>query len=190
MIRSLTVYCGANMGSDPQLVAAAKEFGQQLAQHDISLVYGGGRFGIMGTIARAVMDNGGTVHGVITTELRDRGAALDNLTTLEVVPTMDIRKQQMMKLGDGMVALPGGVGTLEEISEAASWTTIGDNHKPAAFYNVDGYYDPLKAMFYKMHEKGFLEQSYLDSLYFTDSLNQLLNFMNNYHAPDYRHYHG
>ena len=69
MIRSLTVYCGANMGSDPQFVTAAKEFGQQLAQHDISLVYGGGRFGIMGTIARAVMDNGGTVHGVITTEI-------------------------------------------------------------------------------------------------------------------------
>lgn len=190
MIKSLTVYCGANTGNDPRIVAAAKEFGRQLARHQLSLVYGGGHFGIMGTIARAVIDNGGNAHGVITTELRDRGTALDNLTTIEVVPNMDIRKQQMMKLGDGMVALPGGVGTLEEISEAASWTTIGDNHKPAAFYNIDGYYDPLKAMFLKMNEKGFLEKSYLDSLYFTDNFDDLLAFMNNYQAPDYRHYHG
>ncbi len=188
MINSLTVYCGANLGNDPRIVDAAKQFGKQMATHRISLVYGGGRFGIMGTIARAVLDNGGAVHGVITTELRDRGTALDGLTTSEVVPSMDVRKRQLMDLSDGMVAFPGGVGTLEEVSQAASWTSIGDNRKPVAFYNFEGYYDPLAAMFHRMFEKGFLEKEYLDSLYFTDSFDQLISFMDSYHAPDYRHY--
>lgn len=188
MINSLTVYCGANLGNDSRIVEAAKQFGKQMATKKISLVYGGGRFGIMGTIARSVLDNGGAVHGVITTELRDRGTALAGLTTSEVVPSMDVRKRQLMALSDGMVAFPGGVGTLEEISQAASWTSIGDNHKPVAFYNFEGYYDPLAEMFHRMYEKGFLEKPYLDSLFFTDNFDQLISFMDHYHAPDYRHY--
>lgn len=188
MISSLAVYCGANMGNDPQIIRAAKKFGQMLAHHQIELVYGGGKFGIMGVIAHAVLENGGNVHGVITAELRDRGTALTDISSLEVVPNMDIRKQHMMSLSDGMVALPGGIGTLEEISEAASWITVGDNRKPAAFYNVNGYYDPLKQMFKLMHSKGFLEQTYLDSFFFTDDFHDLLHFMNTYQVPDYRHY--
>lgn len=189
MVKSLTVYCGANLGSDKRIVQAAKSFGKQMAKNNITLVYGGGRFGIMGTIARAVLENGGKVHGVITTELKDRGTAFEDITTLDVVANMDIRKKKMMDLSDGMVALPGGVGTLEEISEAASWTTIGDNNKPAAFYNFEGFYDPLRNMFRRMYYKGFLEKDYLNSLCFANSFQELINFMDHYQAPAYRRYH-
>ena len=101
---------------------------------------------------------------------------------------MDVRKDLMMDLANGLVALPGGIGTLEEISESFSWMSLGDNAKPTALYNVNGFYDPLRNMLRRMHDTGFLEQSYLDAIHFAHSFDDLMKFMNHYHAPARRQY--
>lgn len=188
MIKRLAIYCGALDGNDPIYKQQANELGKMMAKRQIELVYGGGKFGLMGAVARGVLDNGGQVHGVITQELADRGVLFDRLQDVQVTPNMDRRKEQMMQLADGMLALPGGLGTLEEISQAASWVTVGDNAKPVAFYNIAGFYDELKVMLTKMNTAGFLEKPYLDSLYFSADFDKILQFMDNYHAPAYRQY--
>lgn len=188
MIKRMAVFCGARDGKDPSYNRAAQQFGQWLAEHQIELVYGGSPFGLMGAMAQAVLNYGGMVHGVITTELAERGALDRDLPDIKVVPNMDIRKQTMMKMADGMVAFPGGFGTLEEISEAASWTTIGDNQKPVAFYNFKGFYNPLKKLFVRMNRAGFVEDPFLASVYFGTDFDQILQFMTTYQAPMFRQY--
>lgn len=188
MIKSLAVYCGAHLGNDPIYQARAAAFGKKMAQNGIELVYGGGKYGTMGVIANAVLDNGGKVHGVITRQLYERQTALDRVEDLKIVSNMDVRKDLMMDLADGLVALPGGIGTLEEISEAFSWMSLGDNAKPTALYNVNGFYDPLRNMLRRMHDTGFLEQSYLDAIHFAYSFDDLMKFMNHYRAPARRQY--
>lgn len=188
MIKSLAVYCGANPGHNPEFIKLAQRFGQELADHQISLVYGGGQYGMMGAVANSVLDHGGQVHGVITRELYDRGTSLDRLSDLQIVPNMDIRKDKMMNLADGLIALPGGLGTLKEVSEAFSWTAIGDNAKPVALFNFNGYYNPLKSMLGKMQVAGFAERDFVESIGFIATFNELLDFMDNYQAPAVRTY--
>ncbi|WP_367333523.1 TIGR00730 family Rossman fold protein [Limosilactobacillus sp.] len=187
-INKLAVYCGALEGKDKHYMVEAEKLGEWLAAHQIDLVYGGGRHGLMGAIARGTLLNGGLVHSVITQELYDRGVALDGVTDRQIVANMDIRKEKMMSLADGMLAFPGGVGTLEEISQAASWVTLGDNKKPVAFYNYRGYYDNLKKQLVEMTKAGFLEKEYLKSLYFGNDLGTIIKFMNDYQAPHHRTY--
>lgn len=188
MIKSLAVYCGARNGNDDKYLKRAQELGEWLAFHQIDLVYGGGQFGLMGAVANGVLEHGGTVHGIITETLASRGAAYERIQDLKIVPDMDHRKEKMMVMADGMLALPGGIGTLEEISQAASWITIGENRKPVAFYNQDGFYSPLKQTFEHMSHEGFLEKKYLDSICFSDDFDQILDFMEHYHAPRHREY--
>ncbi len=188
MIKKLAVYCGARDGQNPHYELVAKQLGVKMASKGIDLVYGGGRYGLMGAVARGVLEHQGNVYGVITKQLAGRGVGFDQLTNLQVVPDMDTRKKTMMGLADGMLALPGGLGTLEEISQAASWMTLGNNPKPVAFYNFDGYYDHLQGLLVKMNQAGFLEQRYVDSLYFGTDFDQILDFMNHYHAPLRRQY--
>lgn len=188
MIKRIAVYCGARDGNDPIYDQEAERFGKWLVANNIELVYGGGAFGLMGKIARTVLNNGGVVHGVITQELADRGAIFRELPDVQIVPNMDIRKQTMMNLADGMLAFPGGIGTLEEISEAASWTTVGDNSKPVAFYNFKGFYDPLEKQLKQMNQAGFLETPYLNSICFSDQFDEIIKFMDSYEAPAHRSY--
>ena len=188
MIKRLAIYCGARKGNDPKYMKQARALGEWMAAHHIELVSGGGQFGILGAVADGVLDNGGMVHGIITETLASRGAAYERIQDLKVVPDMDHRKEKMMALADGMIALPGGIGTIEEISQAASWITIGENTKPVAFYNQAGYYSELKRFFKHMSQEGFLEKKYLDSLYFSDDFEHILDFMHHYHAPEYRKY--
>lgn len=188
MIKRIAVYCGARDGNDPVYDMEAERFAKWLVANNIELVYGGGVFGLMGKIARTVLENGGVVHGVITEELADRGAIFRELPDIQIVPNMDIRKQTMMRLADGMLAFPGGLGTLEEISQAASWTTVGDNEKPVAFYNFRGFYDSLEQLFQQMNRAGFLEDPYLNSLCFSGSFDEILQFMTDYQAPAHRSY--
>lgn len=143
-IKRLAIYCGALQGKDPDYMVEAEKVGEWLAAHQIELVYGGGQHGLMGAVARGVLANDGVVHSILTQELYDRGVALPGVTDRQIVANMDLRKEKMMTLADGMIAFPGGLGTLEEISQAASWVTIGDNAKPVAVYNYRGYYDNLK----------------------------------------------
>ncbi len=142
----------------------------------------------MGLLGRSVINAGGVVHGIMPKELFDRGAALEWITDLKIVENMDVRKKMMMTESDGCIALPGGPGTLEEISQAFSWARIGDNSTPSALLNVDGYYDPLQTMFDQMTEKEFLTRDDRNKLLFSDSLEEIKQFMENYQAPDIRTY--
>ena len=188
MIRRLAVYCGACDGRDSRYQKAAHDLGLNMAKHQIELVYGGGQYGLMGAVAQGVLDGHGVVHGVITKQLAGRGVTMKTVTDLHLVDDMDTRKETMMNLADGMLALPGGLGTLEEVSQAASWMTLGDNEKPVAFYNLNDFYAPLKGLLGEMNKAGFLEQRYLNSLCFSADFKEILHFMNSYQAPLRRRY--
>lgn len=187
-MHKIAVYCGAATGKDPVYEQAATELGHYLATHQLDLVYGGGSFGLMGILARQVLKDGGHVYGVMPRELVDRGAAFNALTDLQIVPDMATRKQTMLTLADGCLALPGGPGTLEEIVEAFSWARLGDNTNPCAFYNVNHYYDPLQRFFDDMVTNGFLTPTDRQKLCFADSLDTILTFMTDYQPPQIRTY--
>lgn len=187
-IKRLAIYCGALNGKDKHYLVEAEKVGEWLADHQIELVYGGGRHGLMGAVARGALANDGIVHSIITQELYDRGVALDGVTDRQITVNMDKRKEKMMEMADGMVAFPGGLGTLEEISQAASWVTVGDNTKPVAIYNYRGYYDELKNQLVKMNQAGFLEDLYLNNIYFGDNMDDILQFMESYQVPHHRTY--
>ncbi|KRL26156.1 lysine decarboxylase [Limosilactobacillus frumenti DSM 13145] len=188
MIKRMAVFCGARKGNQEKYIKQADALGKYMADHDIELVYGGGQFGLMGALADAVLDNGGEVHGVITESLAERGVANPRVKDMRTVAGMNLRKEKMMEKADGMLALPGGVGTLEEISQCTSWMTIGENPKPVAFYNLDGFYDHLRELFVEMNKDGFLEQRFLDAICFSENFDEILSFMNNYKTPEYRKY--
>ncbi|KRN76928.1 TIGR00730 family Rossman fold protein [Weissella minor] len=187
-MKKIAVYCGASTGNDPQFEQATIDLAQWLVKHDLELVYGGGGVGLMGLLAQTVLDAGGVVHGIMPQNLYDRGAGHPGLTDFEVVPNMSIRKQRMLELSDGCIALPGGPGTLEEIAEAFSWARIGDNENPCVFYNVDGFYNPIQQMFQDMVNKDFLTQTDFDKLGFIENLEDIYNFMDSYEPPMIRQY--
>lgn len=143
MIRSLCVFCGSNSGGDPAYANLARDFGALLAKSNIALVYGGGHVGLMGIVADAVLAGGGNAIGVIPRMLWDREVGHRNLTELHVVETMHERKAMMASLSDAFVALPGGLGTLEEIFEVWTWAQLGIHRKPLGFLDVLGFYGPL-----------------------------------------------
>jgi uncharacterized protein (TIGR00730 family) len=147
MIKRICVYCGSNSGSRPVYTDAAREMGTILAQRHIDLVYGGGRVGLMGTIADAALAAGGKVTGVIPAALVAKEVAHLGLKDLRVVTSMHERKALMVDLADAFIALPGGFGTLEEFCEVLTWAQLGLHRKPHGLLNVAGFYDPLLAFF-------------------------------------------
>lgn len=190
MIKKIAVYLGARYGNNPIYQERAYELGKWLAERDIDLVYGGSEEGLMKTLADGVIENGGIVHGVITEQLQRRGAGYDKLHDLQVVKTMDDRKFAMMEMADAMLAFPGGVGTLEEIVQCISWTTLGNNQKPVAFDNFENYYDYFQKQLQYMSEEGFFEEKFLEAIYFSDDYDKILEFMNSYQVPAHRVYNG
>ena len=150
------VFCGSSAGTNPVYRAAATELGTALAAANIELVYGGGHVGLMGAVADAVLAAGGTVIGVIPRTLAEREVAHSGLTQLHIVESMHERKALMADLSDGFVALPGGFGTFEEFCEAVTWVQLGIQTKPCVLLDVNGYYEPLIAMFDRAVEDGFV----------------------------------
>jgi uncharacterized protein (TIGR00730 family) len=142
-IRRVCVYCGSRPGNRPAYARAAQALGALLAAEGVGLVTGGGRVGLMGAVADAVLDAGGEAVGVIPQALLDREVGHEGMTRLHVVRTMHERKAAMAELADAFVALPGGLGTLEEIAEAVAWGQLGIHQKPCGLLDVDGYYGPL-----------------------------------------------
>lgn len=187
-MKKIAVFCGAAEGESPRYTAAAQQLGKYLANHQMGLVYGGGKYGLMGQIATAVLEFGGYVEGIIPQNLADRGASYSAISKLEVVENMPVRKQRMMELADGFVALPGGPGTLEEIAEVYSWSLIGENAKPCALYNVAHYYDALQEFYDRMVKNGFLAKPAREKLLFSDSLDEIFQFINSYTPPAIRQY--
>jgi uncharacterized protein (TIGR00730 family) len=146
MIRSICVFCGSAPGARPSYSAAAEELGTALAHRGITLVYGGGRLGLMGIVADAALKAGGRVTGVIPRMLIDREAAHTGLTQQHVVTTMHERKTLMAELSDGFVGLPGGMGTFDELVEIVTWAQLGLHAKPVVLANIENYFDKMYAM--------------------------------------------
>jgi len=155
-MRRLAVYCGANSGVNPQFSEAAKALGCEMAARDIGLVYGGGKLGLMGVIADAVLEAGGEVHGVIPEALVDLEVAHRGLTELHIVTSMHERKAKMTDLCDGFVAMPGGIGTLDELFEAWSWNALGYHAKPFLLLNVAGFWDSMISFIDQVVANGFI----------------------------------
>ena len=155
-IESVCVYCGSADGNDPRFAAAADELGQTLAEAGVALVYGGGSLGLMGRVARAAMAAGGEVVGVIPQFLHDREVMLREVTELIVTDDMHARKRLMFDRADGFVALPGGVGTLEELVEMMTWSQLGRHEKPIVVANIAGFWDPLTTLIDHMKAAGFI----------------------------------
>jgi uncharacterized protein (TIGR00730 family) len=162
MIRSIAVFCGSHHGSDPRYEAAARAFGELLAREELALVYGGGHVGLMGVLADAALAAGGTVTGVIPRALWDREVGHHGLTELHVVETMHERKAMMASLADAFVALPGGLGTLEEVFEVWTWAQLGIHAKPIGFLDVAGFYTPLMEFLDRAAAEGFISARFRD----------------------------
>jgi uncharacterized protein (TIGR00730 family) len=161
---SVAVYCGSRFGDSPAFAEAARHLGQLIGQRRATLVYGGGRVGLMGAVADAVMASGGQVVGVIPQALMDREVGHAGLTELHVVQTMHERKRLMAERADAFISLPGGIGTLEELYEVWSWQQLGYHDKPVALLNVDGYYDALLEFTRVTQARGFISQVQFDAL--------------------------
>ena len=140
----VTVYLGANMGDNPSFKKATIALGQWIAKNGHTLVYGGSKMGLMGVLGDTVLENGGQAHGIMPQFLKDREIAYEGLTSMTIVETMAERKTAMLVQGDLFIALPGGLGTLEEISEAIAAARVGKLDKPCVFFNLNGYYDAMK----------------------------------------------
>ncbi|AOY89314.1 Rossman fold protein, TIGR00730 family [Marinobacter salinus] len=179
----IAVYCGSRSGNDSLYADKARELGRFFGANGIDLVFGGGHVGLMGIVADSVLANGGKVYGVIPEHLRDRELAHSGLTELFVVKDMHERKARMAELADGFVALPGGIGTLEEIFEAWTWGQLGFHHKPCALYNIDGFYEPLLTMVRTMEAAGFVKQEYIDMLVLAETPEDLVNGFRTYVPP-------
>ena len=155
-IRNICVYCGSGPGTDPDFIKAAHEFGAILAANDIGLVYGGGSVGLMGAIAKSALEHGGAVTGIIPDFLRARENALTRVQEMIVTPDMHERKRLMFERSDAFVALPGGVGTLEELEEIMTWQQLGRHAKPILLANIDGFWEPLLALLAHMRSAEFI----------------------------------
>jgi uncharacterized protein (TIGR00730 family) len=171
---SVAVYCGSRFGDAPAFETSAQTLGRLIAEGGGTLVYGGGRVGLMGSVADAVLAAGGRVVGVIPQALMDREVGHRGLTELQVVQTMHERKQRMAEQADAFIALPGGIGTLEELYEMWSWQQLGYHDKPVALLNVDGYYDALLEFSRVMHARGFVSDAQYAALMVDDDPARLL----------------
>jgi uncharacterized protein (TIGR00730 family) len=175
MIRSICVFCGSSNGIRAGYETAARAFGQSAARRGIRLVYGGASVGLMGAMADAALHAGGEVVGVIPRQLVDREIAHRGLTTLHVVDTMHERKAMMADLSDAFVALPGGLGTLEELFEVWTWGMLGLHEKPYGILNVDGYYSPLIRFLDHARDEGFVRSAQRAMLVVEDDTTRLLD---------------
>lgn len=179
-IRSVCVYCGSGPGTDPAFVDTARTLGRTLAQNDIQLVYGGGDVGLMGTVARAALDAGGRVVGIIPEFLTSREKMLFGASETVVVPDMHTRKQMMYERSDAFIALPGGVGTLEELIEQMTWAQLGRHDKPILIANIADFWKPLLVLLAHMRDYGFiregLEVRYLVAERIEDAVPMLTGF--------------
>jgi uncharacterized protein (TIGR00730 family) len=183
---ALCVYCGSSSGKYPEYVESARAFGTDMARRGIALVYGGGKVGLMGTVADAVLAAGGKAIGVIPRQLVEREVAHPGLTEMHVVETMHQRKTHMYELSDAFVALPGGFGTMDEMFEMLTWAQLGLHQYPCAFFDVRGYYTQLRTMMDHMVSENFVRPEQRNSIWFGDDMQQLFDWMSHYqggHTP-------
>jgi uncharacterized protein (TIGR00730 family) len=182
-MRRLCVFCGSSEGHDPAYLQAARTLGETLARSGIGLVYGGASVGLMGALADAALVAGGAVTGVMPRALVEKEIAHSGLTDLRVVGSMHERKALMAELADGFVALPGGIGTFEELFEVWTWAQLGHHTKPCALLNVRGFYDGLIAFLDKVVERGFMNDAHRSMLIVAQQPMELLERLEAYEPP-------
>ncbi len=182
-MKRITVFCGSNIGTDPQFEKSAYDLGKELAKRNIGVVFGGGKIGMMGAVAKGALEHQGEVIGVIPKFLCKKEIAHEAVTEMKVVKTMHERKAIMNELCDGVITLPGGFGTLEEIFEMLTWAQLGLHNKPIGILNIHGYYDDLIALIQTLVTKGFLTPEHQSILLTDTDIDGLLHKMNTYQAP-------
>ncbi len=181
-MKRIAVYCGSSRGHDPVYARAATELGEALVERGIGLVFGGGRVGLMGVIADAVLAKGGEVRGVIPQALATKELAHAGVTELSVVPSMHERKAKMALLADGFIAMPGGFGTLDETYEMITWAQLGFHTKPIGLLNVNGYFDALLAFASRAVADGFIKPEHATMVLVAATPSELLARMDAYVA--------
>ena len=179
-MKAIAIYCGSATPSNPVYIEAARHVGHTLATRGITVVYGGGRLGLMGAVADAALAADGKVIGIIPEALVGAEVAHRGCTELLVVKNMHERKQAFTDLSDGFINLPGGVGTMDEMWEAVSWAQLGYHNKPVGILNIAGYYDHLIAFNAHMNATGFVRDAHKDILIVADQLDDLLAKMESY----------
>ncbi|WP_343694921.1 TIGR00730 family Rossman fold protein [Flavobacterium sp.] len=182
-MKNITVFCGSSFGTEEIYKEQAELLGKTLAKQNIGLVYGGANVGLMGAVADGALSENGTVIGVLPNFLRSKEIAHQGLTELILVESMHERKTKMSELCDGVIALPGGFGTLEELFEMLTWAQLGLHKKPIAILNISGFYDSLLELLETMTEKGLLKEVNKNMLLVSDDIDDLLEQMKNYVAP-------
>lgn len=182
-MKRITVFCGSSFGNDEIYKEQAALLGQTLAKQNIELVYGGANVGLMGAVADGCLNEGGKVIGVLPDFLRSKEIAHTGLTELILVESMHERKTKMNNLCDGVIALPGGFGTLEELFEMITWAQLGLHKKPIAILNINGFYDSLLELTQTMTDKGLLKEENQKMLLVSDNIEDLLDKMENYIPP-------
>lgn len=179
-LEKISVFCSVSSGTDPAYLETARELGAALAERNITLVYGGSGLGMAGTLARAVLDGSGKVIGVMPRFLVEQGKALDQLDDLRVAKDLHEHKAIFAELGDGFIAPPGGLGTLEEFMEVFTWAQLKLHHKPCGLLNVNGYYDHLIVFLDHMRDQQFITQSVRDLLLIAKKPGELLNLFDSF----------
>jgi uncharacterized protein (TIGR00730 family) len=182
-MKRITVFCGSSFGTEKDYETQANLLGKTLARRNIGLVYGGANVGLMGAVANGAIENKGEVIGVLPHFLQNKEIAHKGLTELIIVETMHERKTKMNDLSDGVITLPGGFGTLEELFEMLTWAQLGLHKKPIGILNINGFYDELLALVETMVKKGFLKVVNQSMLLTSDNINDLLDKMSSYEAP-------
>jgi uncharacterized protein (TIGR00730 family) len=183
-MKRVTVFCGASEGNDEKYIRQAEITGSYLASSGYEIVFGGGKIGIMGAVANAALKAGGRVTGVIPSFLKTKEVAHDELTTMHTVENMHERKLLMHELGDAVLALPGGYGTLEELFEMLTWAQLGLHKKPIGLLNTGGYYNHLIQFIHHMYQEGFINETNRDMILIHENHEILLSMMERYVAPD------
>lgn len=183
-MRRICVFCGSSFGNDPIYRRTARAVGTLLAERNLDLVYGGGNVGLMGEVANAAIENHGHVIGVIPRALADRELAHTGLPDLRIVESMHERKALMADLADAFIALPGGLGTLEEFCEILTWAQLGFHAKPCGLVSIGDYFKPLMTFLEQTVAAGFLRREHLDMVFVEDNAAALLARFETYRAPE------
>lgn len=184
MLSRISIFCGANAGYNKEFISLATKLGETLADKKIDVIYGGAKVGLMGAVADGALNRGGKVIGVIPHFLSGKEIVHENLSELIYVDTMHERKMKMNDLSDGVIALPGGFGTMDEIFEMLTWAQLGLHKKPIGLLNWNRFYDSLIHQVQVMVNEGFLKKINQDMLLISDDLDDILDRMNEYIAPE------
>jgi hypothetical protein len=182
-MKKVSVFCGSSIGTEPEFRKTAEDLGKYLAEHGIEIIYGGAKVGLMGAVADGALRTGGSVTGVLPRFLYMKEIAHEGLSSLIMVETMHERKLKMNDLSEGVIALPGGYGTLEELFEMITWGQLGLHRKPVGILNINGFYDPLSELLENMAKKGFLKESNRRMLMMENTPADLIEAMGKYSPP-------